>query len=146
VEFADMTTETSERNEEEKRRLRQLDNRLDAMSWGTFFMWVGVTLLFDVASGIGLLGIATIVLGTQAIGSKMGLRVEGFWIAVGICFLVGGIWEQFAITLPLVPLLLIGLGIIVFLTGGRKARRAGWSGASSGLNKKASSFLGEKDS
>lgn len=118
-----MTTETSERNEEQERRQKRLAGRLDAMSWGVFFVWVGVTLLFDVASGIGLLGIATIVLGTQAIGSKLGLRVEGFWIAVGICFLVGGIWEQFAITLPLVPLLLIGLGIIVFLTGGRKGRR-----------------------
>ena len=118
-----MTTANLEQNEAEEPRLKQLHSRIEAMSWGAFFVWIGVTLLFDAGTGIGLLGVAIIILGTQAIGSKMGLRIEGFWIAVGICFLVGGIWEQFAVTLPLVPVLLIGLGVILFLTGGKVGLR-----------------------
>ena len=117
-----MTAEITDRDKLETQRLKQLDRRLGATSWGAFFVWLGVTLLFDVAPGIGLLGVAFIVLATQAIRSTMGLRVERFWVAVGTCFLVGGIWEQFAITLPLVPILLIGLGLVLILTGGRAIR------------------------
>ena len=120
-----MTTKSIEWNDEEGQHLKQLDDRLEAMSWGAFFVWVGATLLFDVELGIGLMGVAIITLGTQAIRSRLGLGVEGFWVAVGLCFLAGGIWERFAITLPLVPLLLIGLGIMIFLPGGKRRRRVG---------------------
>ena len=125
VRGAAMTTKRIEWNDQEGQHLKQRDDRLEAMSWGAFFVWVGATLLFDVELGIGLVGVAIITLGTQAIRSRNGLGVEGFWVVVGLCFLVGGIWERFAITLPLVPLLLIGLGIIIFLTGGKRRRRVG---------------------
>jgi len=117
-----MTTEMPSPQQEDRSRKRELKSRVEAMSWGAFFVWVGVTLLFEVQLGIGLLGIGAITLGTQAIQSSMGLPVEGFWVAMGLCFLLGGVWEQFAIELPLVPILLIALGVIVFLKGGRVRR------------------------
>ena len=117
-----MTNEMIAPGREERQHKRDLDSRIEAMSWAAFFVWVGAAILFDVGLGVGLLGVGVIVLGTQAIQSAMGIRMEGFWIAVGICLFAGGIWEQFAISVPLVPVLLIALGLVIFLKGGRVRR------------------------
>ena len=120
-----MTAKMPSPQQEDRSRARELKSRVEAMSWGAFFVWVGATLLFDVQLGVGLLGVGVITLGTQAIQSTMGLPVEGFWVAAGLCFLLGGVWEQFAIALPLVPILLIALGVLLFLRGGRVRRHEG---------------------
>ena len=68
-----------------------LSQKLDAIGWGLFFIWMGIAFLLDVGWGWGLLGIAAIILGEALIRRNRNLKVEGFWIVVGFMFLVGGI-------------------------------------------------------
>jgi hypothetical protein len=100
---------------------RDLANKLDAVGWGLFFIWVGVAFLADVAIGVGLLGVGVITLGMQAVRKYFQLDFEGFWLVVGLFFLAGGLWELFAVELPLVPILLIvaGLVLLVSVAGGK---------------------------
>jgi hypothetical protein len=86
---------------------RDLANKLDAVGWGLFFIWVGVAFLADVAIGVGLLGVGVITLGMQAVRKYFQLDFEE--------------WELFAVELPLVPILLIvaGLVLLVSVAGGK---------------------------
>ncbi len=89
--------------------------QLDAVSWGLFFVWIGAAILLNVGWGWGLLGVAAIILGAAAIRAFKGLPVEGFWVAVGIVLAVCAIWEFFAISWPMLPLLIIGFGVVMLL-------------------------------
>jgi hypothetical protein len=98
--------------ESEKAELR-LAERLDAIGWGAFFVWVGYALLADVGFGIGLLGVGIITLGGQMARRMYSLPLEGFWVVVGLIFTLGGAWELFEVTIDLAPVLLIALGLVV---------------------------------
>ena len=87
--------------------------QLDAVSWGVFFVWIGVAILLDLGWGWGLLGVSAIILAGTAIPSLKGLPIEGFWVAVGIVLLVCAMWEFFAISWPMLPVLIIGLGVLM---------------------------------
>lgn len=102
---------------------RALERKLEAGSWGLFFMWLGMGLLLDVDDAIWLLGVAAIVLGTQALGSRLRLKVEGFWIVVGLCFLLGGLWELLDVTASLIPILLLLVGAAL-IVGAIRPRRS----------------------
>jgi len=84
--------------------------RLDAASWGLFFIWVGASLLMDVGWGVGLIGVAAIILFEQTARRYFGLRLEIFWVAFGVLFFLGGIWELFQVQVGLAPILLIVAG------------------------------------
>ena len=90
-------------------------SKYDAAGWALFFIWVGIAWLADFSLGVGLLGVAAITLGMQAIRKASGVPVEGFWVLVGIGFAVAGLWQWLDIQLPLAPLVLIGAGIALFL-------------------------------
>jgi hypothetical protein len=95
---------------------RDLSHKLDAVGWGLFFIWIGIAFLADLGFGVGLLGIGIIVLGEQAVRKYLDLKLEGFWVVVGLCFVVGGLWELLAVELPLVPILLIVAGIAILVS------------------------------
>ena len=98
--------------------------RLDAACWALFVMWVGVALLADVGWGWGLIGVAVIILGENVIRWLKGLSVHGFSIAMGLMLVLGGLWELLALTWPLIPILIIGLGAALLFNAvrGRRAR------------------------
>lgn len=98
-------------------------SKLDTLGWGLFFVWVGIAWLADVGLGIGLLGVAAITLGMQLVRKSKKLRVEGFWVVVGLLFALGGIWQLLAIETPLVPILLIvaGLALLVWMLRSKPA-------------------------
>lgn len=98
--------------------------RLDGIGWGAFFIWIGVALLFDVGWGPTLLGIGLITLGVQAARWLFGLRLEGFWLLVGVAFLVGGVWQLVDTAVPLLPVLLMlaGLALVAAALLPRRAR------------------------
>jgi hypothetical protein len=56
-------------------------------------------------------GVALLILSRQFARRLMGLEVEGFWVACGAVFLVGGLWTLLNLPWPLAPLLLILLGV-----------------------------------
>lgn len=89
--------------------------KLDGASWGLFMIWIGVAILLDVGWGWGLIGVAAIILGGAAIRWFKALPVQGFWVAVGLMLLACAIWEFFAVSWPLIPVLIIGFGVAVLL-------------------------------
>ncbi len=107
---------------------RTLNRKLEAAGWGLFFVWVGIALLAHLGWGAGLLGVGIIVLGAQAARKYFDLKLEGFWVAVGFLFVVGGIWKLFNVQLGLLPILCIVAGVALLgstLVGGREMNRAG---------------------
>lgn len=92
---------------------KDLSEKLDAIGWGLFLVWVGIAFLADVGWGWGLLGIAVIILGEAVLRWHLGLKVGGFWVACGLLFLLGGLWEIFEVPWPLVPVLIILCGLAV---------------------------------
>jgi hypothetical protein len=86
------------------------------MGWALFLIWIGIAFLGNFEIGISLVGIGVITLGMQIFRALSQVRVEGFWIVVGILFLVGGFWELFKPDLPLVPVLLIIAGLLLLLS------------------------------
>ena len=89
---------------------RAIDKKLEAIGWGVFFIWIGIVFL----AGIGI-----ITLGTQVARVAFGLRFEGFWLVVGSCFLLGGMWQLVQVQLPLLPILLILAGLALILAAFR---------------------------
>lgn len=111
---------------------RTLNRKLEAAGWGLFFVWVGIALLAHLGWGAGLLGVGIIVLGAQAARKYFDLKLEGFWVAVGFLFVVGGIWKLFNVQLGLLPILCIVAGVALLgstLVGGREINRAGRFGS-----------------
>ena len=90
-----------------------LSQKLDALGWALFFIWVGIAVLADIGWGWGLLGVAAIILAEAVIRRLWELKVGGFWIVVGLIFLAGGLWELFHVQWPLAPLLLIACGLVI---------------------------------
>lgn len=86
-------------------------SKYDAAGWALFFIWVGIAWLANFSLGVGLLGVAAITLSMQAIRKASGVPVEGFWVLVGIGFALAGLWQWLDVSLPLAPLVLIGVGI-----------------------------------
>ncbi len=107
-----MAEEDTKKSEELKTTERsKLANKLSTAGWGLFFIWIGIVLLMKLDTGIGLLGVGIITLGMQAARKYFNLNLEGFWVVVGLFFVVGGLWELFEAKLPLFPFLLIVVGL-----------------------------------
>lgn len=96
--------------------------RVDAGGWGVLFLWVGVALIAGVGWGMGLLGVGLITLGTQVARRVLGLPREGFWVGIGLFFVVAGAWELLAVRRSLVPFVLITAGLALLVSTLRKAR------------------------
>jgi len=94
---------------------RDLAEKLAAAGWGLFFIWVGIALFMDFGWAVGLLGVGIITLAGQAARKVFNLRLEVFWITIGLCFALGGAWRLYGVELPMVPMLLIMAGMAVLL-------------------------------
>jgi hypothetical protein len=95
--------------------------RITTIGWGLFFIWLGFVLMINAGSGFILLGVGLISLGMQVARKYSGLESDGFWIVVGILFVIVGIWEMFEITMPLMSVFLIVVGG-AFLVSALKSR------------------------
>jgi hypothetical protein len=117
--MTDRTSASEEENGVSADR-REIARVIDAVGWGLFFAWVGVALLMDVGWGVGLIGVGAITLGGQAARRYYGLKLEGFWVAVGVLFALGGVWELSEVEVSLVPVLLIVAGAALLLSALRR--------------------------
>ena len=84
--------------------------RITTIGWGLFFIWLGFVLMIKAGSGLILLGVGLISLGMQVARKYSGYDSDGFWIVVGILFVIVGIWEMFDIKLPLMSVFLMVVG------------------------------------
>ena len=111
--------------------LQSLNRRLEAIAWGAFFVWWGITELFpSLPGGIGAIGIGLILLGLNAARSVNGIPASGFTTTLGILALVLGVLDfsrgilHLSFELPVFGILLIVLGVIFLareLVGKRSA-------------------------
>ena len=118
----------------------ELTRKLESIGWGLFFLWMGIALFGHIGWGVGLLGVGIITLGAQAARKYFGLKLEGFWVAVGFLFVVGGSCRLVNVQLGLLPILCIVAGVALLvstLIRGREINRAG-KRAMSGSRQKAS--------
>lgn len=96
---------------------RQLSlKKLEGLAWGTFFIWMGIVLLMHLSLGISLLGIGALILVGQLIRKQLDMNLANFWVAVGILFVLGGIWLVLDIRIALIPIVSIGVGIVLFVS------------------------------
>ncbi len=85
--------------------------QIDAVAWALFFIWVGVGMLAQIPWGWFLVGIAILILGAEFARWQFSGTMEGFWIACGLVFLAGGLWNVLDLPWPLAPILLILFGV-----------------------------------
>ena len=110
---------------------RALAKKLDVVSWGLFFIWVGLAFIAHVGWATGLVGVGAIAVGTQVARKYFGLPVERFGLVIGIGFVVWGLWELFSIPFGkarisggLLPIFLVVLGIVLVVSALRRKPRA----------------------
>ena len=99
------------------------NRNIDALAWGALLIWWGLTLLVQFPAGVGLIGVALILLAASAARAFQGMPVSGFTTAIGVLALVWGGLELagtvLPFELPVFPVLLIVLGLMV-LFGSRR--------------------------
>ena len=99
--------------------------RITTIGWGLFFIWLGVVLMIKAGSGLILLGVGVISLGMQVARKYSGFDSDGFWIVVGILFVIVGIWEMFDVNLPLMSILLVVIGAAFLVSASRSRGEKG---------------------
>lgn len=99
--------------------------RITTIGWGLFFIWLGVVLMFNVGTGLILIGVGIISLGIQVARRYIGLDSDGFWILVAILFIIVGVWELFDVSLPLMSVFLVVIGMAFLIS----ALKSGSTGA-----------------
>jgi len=94
----------------------KLADKLYTVGWSLFLIWIGIALLMKLDASIGLLGVGVITLLVQGARKCFNLKIEGFWIVLGLLFVVGSLWEIYKLNRPLVPVLLIVVGAALLLS------------------------------
>jgi len=91
-------------------------HKLPAAGWGLFFIWIGIAMLLKLGTGVILLGIGTITLLVQVARKYLNMRLEIFYVVIGLLFMIGGFWENYKPDLPLIPVFLIVVGTGLLLS------------------------------
>lgn len=94
----------------------ELNQRLEAISWGLFLIMLGgFALVKNVPEGTWLLGAGVIMLGLNGVRILVGIRPSWFTIILGIVALLSGLSSVAGVSIPVGPLLIIlfGLALIV---------------------------------
>jgi hypothetical protein len=104
-----MTQQDADPPADKSSSIRQLDHIARAI----FFIWVGFALLVELPWGWFFLGVAALILAIQFARWQMNESVEGFWAGCGVVLLIGAIWQLLGISWPLLPALLILLGLVL---------------------------------
>jgi len=104
---------------------KDLNNRLEAIGWGLFLIMIGGLWLVPdamVPAGSWLIGVGLIMLGLNVARYFFGIKLSWFTIILGFLALASGLGDFLGFDLPLVPivLILIGLSIIFNLIFERK--------------------------
>lgn len=95
-----------------------LAEKVSAVGWGAFFIWVGIGFLTNIGWGVGLLGIGIIVIGGEAVRRYLGLPVNWFWLTMGSLFVVWGVCQLLKIEFSgaLLPILSIVIGVAILFS------------------------------
>lgn len=95
-----------------------LDKRLDAVGWALFLIMIGGLWLApegSVPEGTWLIGTGAIILGLMVVRYLYGIKVNAFWLVLGIVALAFGISSVFGLNIPVLPILIIIIGLNIVL-------------------------------
>ena len=103
---------------------KQRNRKYESIAWGLFFIWFGIVNLFkEMPPGTSALGIAVILLGLNLARYLTHIPIGGFTTVLGVGALALGASEflrvvlKWEIELPVIPLLLIAIGVIWLMRG-----------------------------
>lgn len=114
---------TSHEEETTTRRRSLRAQRIDAVCWGLFFIWIGTILIVKgIPQGVGSLGVGAIVLGGAVVRHFLHVSVSTFWIVIGSVFVLAGIGGMLRVDLPLLPAALMICGVLLLFHGRSKRR------------------------
>ena len=102
---------------EVEKKQRAVARHLAWIGWGAFLLWVGICWLAPIAIGPALIGVGALALLMQGLRALYGLPVEGFWVAAGLCFGIGGAAQLISIEIPFMPIALLVVGGLVLFGG-----------------------------
>jgi hypothetical protein len=92
----------------------ELTGHLDSMARAIFIIWIGVAMLVALSWGWFLVGLGFLMLTAQLARSQMNIKIEGFRVAWGAAFLIGGLWSVLKlVSWPLAPVVLILIGMVL---------------------------------
>ncbi len=94
----------------------ELARKLGMVGWALVFIWIGIAFLTNISATVTLLAIGVITLGVQLARKSFGLKLEGFWVFVGLLFLAAGVWGLLGTDLPLLPILLVLAGVAILVS------------------------------
>jgi hypothetical protein len=98
--------------------------RLDAIGWGAFFIWMGLTMILKILPvGAAAIGIGVIILAEAVARTVLRVSVSAFWILLGIIFLAAGAGEIMAVNMPLLPIAFIVSGVLLILRQTTKMKK-----------------------
>ena len=92
----------------------ELTGHLDPIARAIFIIWTGTAMLVAMPWGWFLVGLGILILAAQLARSRMNIKIEGFRVAWGTVFLLGGLWTVLNLaSWPLAPIVFILLGIVL---------------------------------
>ena len=109
---------THEKEEEEVTppATSDLERKLDRAGWGVFLIWIGIVFLAEVGTGVGFLGVGIIALAAQLARKLFSVKVQGFWIVIGVLFATGGLAELLGAKLSWPPIIAIAAGVALLVS------------------------------
>ncbi len=110
------TVSTKQVEEKKAPEGHDLTQKLNVTGWALFFIWIGVAFMVKFDTAVSLFGIGVITLRMQAFRKYSNLKLESFWVVVGLLFVVGGIWGIFKVDFSLAPIVLIVAGLVLLVS------------------------------
>jgi hypothetical protein len=113
-----MEQQSDQSTENIDERKNALDKRLEAIGWALFLIMIGGLWLAPegfVPEGTWLIGTGVIIVGLMILRYLYGIKVNAFWLVLGIVALAFGISSVFGLNIPVLPILIIIIGINIIL-------------------------------
>lgn len=99
-----------------KTQKRKLNQRIESIGWALFLIWSGALLIAPdglFPEGAWLIGTGLIIIVSMGIRYLYAIKIDGFWTVLGFLALGYGISESFGLNLPVLPALLIVVGVVI---------------------------------
>lgn len=109
-----------------------LDKRLDAIGWGLFLVMIGCLWLIPEGTLHGatwLFGTGMIILVMSWIRSFYQIKVSAFWVFLGVIALGAAMGAWLGINIPLLPALLVIIGLSILMKNLPGKRQIGAHGS-----------------
>ena len=122
-----MTTGHGQPPSPQDERKDALNRRLESGSWALFIIMIGCLFLVPkdtVPGGTWLIGAGVIMLALNLVRCLNGIKISAFTIILGILALAAGLSDCFGVKLPIIPIMLILIGLNIILGPLMKKARA----------------------